>query len=114
MTVRLFQLFAWIVLGAIVALSLVTPSLRPVTVVPHGIEHAAIFALAGFAATLGYPNRPALTMAALVAFSGAVEAAQLFAPGRHARLIDFVVDAAAACIGAGIAYVAMRLRASRS
>jgi hypothetical protein len=114
MTVRLFQLCAWLVLGVIVALSLVTPSLRPVTVMPHGIEHAAIFALAGFAAALGYPNRPALTMAALVAFSGAVEVAQLFAPGRHARLIDFVVDAAAACIGAGIAHVAMRLRASRS
>jgi hypothetical protein len=113
MTVRLFQVCAWLVLGVIVALSLVAPSMRPVTILPHGLEHAAIFVIAGFAAALGYPNRPAVTMAGLVAFSGAVELAQLFAPGRHARLIDFVVDAAAACIGAAVAYLAMRLRASR-
>jgi VanZ family protein len=113
MTVRVFQVCAWLVLGVIVALSLVAPSMRPVTILPHGLEHAAIFVIAGVAAALGYPNRPALTLAALVAFSGAVELAQLFAPGRHARLIDFVVDAAAACIGAVAAYLAMRLRASR-
>jgi hypothetical protein len=113
MTVRLFRLCAWIVLGVIVALSLVAPSMRPVTVMPHGLEHAAIFAIAGFAAALGYPGRLALTMAALVAFSAAVELAQLFAPGRHARLIDFVVDAGAACIGAAVAYLLMRLRAAK-
>lgn len=114
MTIWIFRLCAWLVLGAIVALSLVTPSLRPVTVLPHGLEHAAIFAIAGFAAGLGYPNRPALTMAALVTFSAAVELAQLVAPGRHARLVDFVVDAGAACVGAAVVYLAMRLRSARS
>jgi len=113
MMVRLFQICAWLVLAVIVTLSLVKPSIRPVTILPHGLEHAAIFVIAGFAAGLGYPGRPALTMAALVLFSGVVEIAQLFAPGRHARLSDFVVDAAAACIGAALAHLAVRLRASR-
>ncbi|MGC2079363.1 MAG: VanZ family protein, partial [Xanthobacteraceae bacterium] len=36
----------------------------------------------------------------LVFFSGAVEFAQLFVPGRHARLSDFIVDAFATIVGA--------------
>jgi VanZ family protein len=34
-----------------------------------------------------------------VIFSGAVEVAQLFVPGRHARLSDFIVDSISICIG---------------
>jgi hypothetical protein len=41
----------------------------------------------------------------LVIFAGAIELAQLFAPGRHARLSDFIVDASAACIGLAAALV---------
>jgi VanZ family protein len=33
-------------------------------------------------------------------FAGFVEIAQLFVPGRHARLSDFIVDALAMCVGA--------------
>jgi VanZ family protein len=32
-------------------------------------------------------------------FSGTIEIAQLFAPGRHARIGDFILDAVAAYIG---------------
>jgi VanZ family protein len=35
----------------------------------------------------------------LVIFSGSIEIAQLFVPGRHARLSDFIVDTVAVCIG---------------
>jgi VanZ family protein len=34
-----------------------------------------------------------------VFFTGAIEAAQLLVPGRHARLIDFIVDVVAVCVG---------------
>ena len=47
---------------------------------------------------LGHPPRYS-TAIGLVLFAGAIELAQLFVPGRHARLSDFVVDALAACIG---------------
>jgi VanZ family protein len=109
----LFQIAAWLCIVAIGVLSLVAPPLRPVTVLPHALEHAGIFAAAGFAAGLGYPHRPTLTMAALVVFSGAVEVAQLFAPGRHATLRDFVVDAGAACLGLALAVLALRLWTQR-
>ncbi|MGZ6244140.1 MAG: VanZ family protein [Candidatus Binataceae bacterium] len=104
----LIQIFAWACLAAIVALSLVAPSLRPV-LLPHKIEHAAIFALAGLAIGLGYPNHAARNMIILTIFSALVELAQFYAPGRHPRVSDFVVDAAAACAGVALAAMFARL-----
>ena len=106
---RLFRLFAWICIAAIGILSLVAPSLRPVTFLPHDLEHAAIFAIAGALSGLGYPDRPIHSSAALIVFAGAIEIAQLFVPGRHARLSDFLIDALAACAGVGLAVVAASL-----
>jgi VanZ family protein len=110
-TRRLFQLAGWACVIAIAALSLVAPSLRPVTMLPHDLEHAAIFAITGFTLGLGYPNRIQLHMSALIIFAAVIELAQLYAPGRHARVIDFVVDALAACAGVAFAAILLRLRA---
>ena len=110
---RLLQLFAWACIATIAVLSLVAPSLRPVTVLPHDLEHAAIFALAGFLAGLGYPNRPALNFVAFVIFAGAIELAQIFVPERHARFSDFVIDALAACAAVGAAFVIGKLWPTR-
>jgi len=110
-TRRLFQFAGWACVVAIAALSLVAPSLRPVTILPHDVEHAAIFAITGFTLGLGYPNRTQLHMSALIIFAAAIELAQLYAPGRHARVIDFVVDALAACAGVAFATILLRLRA---
>ena len=110
---RLLQLFAWACIATIAVLSLVAPAWRPVTVLPHSLEHAAIFALAGLAAGLGYPARPALTAAAFVIFAGAIELAQIPLPGRHARLSDFAIDALAACAGVGAAFVIGKLWPTR-
>ena len=114
MTVRrLFQLCAWLSATLIGVLSLVAPALRPVTMLPHNLEHAAIFAIAGFAAGRGYPDRPLRTHVAFVTFAGAIELAQLFVPGRHARISDFVIDGAAACAGILVARFAAGLRPAR-
>jgi VanZ family protein len=66
---------------------------------PHNLEHFTIFAVTGFAFGLGYKRRHDLLAILLVMFSGAIEIAQLFVQGRHARLSDFIIDAVAACIG---------------
>lgn len=105
MTRRLFQAIGWLCVAAIVVLSLVAPSLRPVTFVPHHLEHAAIFAAAGLALGLGYPGRTAHHMVMMVIFAAAIELAQFYAPGRHPRLIDFTVDALGACAGVALAAV---------
>jgi VanZ family protein len=90
---------AWLLAVAIIILSLVPPSLRPESDLPHDVEHFAIFIAAGLAFGIGYSRKPGLVSVWLVIFAGAIEIAQILAPGRHARLSDFIVDALAACVG---------------
>ncbi len=90
---------AWCLLTIIVFLTLSPASLRPVTPVPHALEHAAIFFLAGLAFGVGYEAQTRALAIGAIAFSTALELAQLMVPGRHARLNDFFVDAVAALAG---------------
>jgi VanZ family protein len=108
---RAFQAAAWLLALAIVALSLVPPSYRPTSdITSQSFEHLAIFLALGTAFGLGYTNRFWILAGALVTFSGGIEIAQLWAPGRHARLSDFFVDAAASCIGIGLSRAFLKLR----
>jgi VanZ family protein len=104
----------WLLMLAITVLSLVPATLRPETSVPHNLEHFAIFAATGFALGFGYARRPVAIMLALVGFAGAIELAQIFLPDRHARLIDFAVDAFAVCAGAALSSLTYRVRGQRA
>ena len=53
----------------------------------------------GLAFGLAYQRYRLLTALVAVAMTGVIEVMQFWAPGRHARLSDFVVDALAACAG---------------
>ena len=109
LVINAFRIASWLLAIAIVVLSVVPPSLRPESDVPHDLEHFAIFVASGIAFGIGYSRRPGLVAIWLVIFAGAVELAQLAIPGRHARLSDFIVDALAACIGLAMAsFVAER------
>ena len=101
------RISAWFLAAAIVVFSLVPADLRPVTDVPHALEHFVIFAATGIAFGFGYGRRYSIAIA-LVTFAGVIEIAQLFVSGRHARLSDFIVDAFAACIGFLACYVVAR------
>jgi VanZ family protein len=96
---KLARIAAWVLTAAIVVLSLVPPTLRPETSAPHSLEHFTIYAATGFAFGLGYKHRHDLLAILLVISTGCIEIAQLFVPGRHARLSDFIVDTIAACMG---------------
>jgi hypothetical protein len=50
---RLFQIAGWFVAFLIVILPLVPPSLRPVTDLPHNLEHALIFLVTGASFQIG-------------------------------------------------------------
>jgi hypothetical protein len=106
---RFFQVAAWLLALAIVMLSLGPPSTRPVTGAGHNFEHLFIFVATGGAFGLGYPRRTWLLLIALVAFSGAIEVAQMMVQGRHARASDFITDAAASCLGVGLSYVLVKI-----
>jgi VanZ family protein len=99
---KIARLAAWVLTATIVILSLVPPNLRPETGTPHILEHFVIYAATGFAFGLGFSRRRHGMLAIfLVIFCGSIEVAQLFVPGRHARLSDFIIDAVSVCIGLG-------------
>jgi VanZ family protein len=106
---RLFQVAAWALAGAIVFLSLSPASARPVTAVGHNYEHLLIFLATGAAFAFGYPRRGSLLLVAMLAFAGAVEVAQMWVPGRHARLSDFIIDVFSLYCGIGISHITLRL-----
>jgi VanZ family protein len=93
---------AWLLVVTIIVLSVISPVHRPTTGASHGLEHLSIFLATGVAFGIGYPDRVRVQALALATFAGAIEIAQLWVPGRHARLSDFLVDAAAVCIGLGL------------
>src|SRR5712692_1525909 len=102
---KLFQIAAWLLVLTILWLSLVPPSHRPVTDAPHYVEHIAIFLVTGSCMGIGYPYRYWFQAIAFVIFAGSIEIAQLWVPGRHARLNDFIMDGLAAVVGVGLAWL---------
>jgi VanZ family protein len=48
---------------------------------------------------LGYTQKNVLLAFLLTLYVGVVELAQLWVPGRHARLSDFIIDAIAVNVG---------------
>jgi VanZ family protein len=101
----LLRLFAWLLAAAVAFATLGPPAYRPHIAITHDGEHALAFVLIGLAFALAYPRQKVPVAAIAVALIGALELLQLLAPGRHARLEDFVVDALAALAGFAIAAV---------
>ena len=102
----LFRLSAAILIAAVVFATLGPPRYRPHSPLGQDGEHALAFVLVGLAVGLAFPQRKWLVAAVSVVLIGLLELMQLWAPGRHARLEDFVVDAVTACVGlAGAALI---------
>jgi VanZ family protein len=99
----LLRLFAWSLAAAVAFATLGPPGLRPHSNLGQDGEHALAFVLLGVAFGLAYTSNRWLTAVLAVGLTGALELLQLWMPGRHARLEDFVVDALAACAGLAIA-----------
>ena len=98
MTITL-RIFAWLLAAAVAFATLGPPGLRPHSEFSQNGEHALAFVLLGLAFGVAYTQRGLLTATMAVAMTGGIEILQFWAPGRHARLSDFIVDAAAACTG---------------
>jgi hypothetical protein len=93
---------AWFGILAIVVLSVVPSSLRPVTGWGHQFEHFVAFALVAGIFAIGYrlPLMKLLVFAFL--FCGGIELLQLPLATRHARLSDFVIDFFASWLAIGL------------
>jgi VanZ family protein len=99
----LLKLIAWGLAAAVAFATLGPPSYRPHADLGQNGEHALAFVLVGLAFGLAYTRYRTLTALIAIAMTGLIEILQLWAPGRHARLMDFVVDALAACAGLAVA-----------
>ncbi|MCK1361105.1 VanZ family protein [Bradyrhizobium sp. 199] len=99
----LVRSIAWLLAVAVTFATLGPPGLRPHSDLGQDGEHALAFILVGLAFGLAYPRRRLLSAAAAVGLIGVLELMQFWAPGRHARLQDFLVDALTACIGFALA-----------
>ena len=112
----LVRCFAWLLAAAVTFATLGPPGLRPHADVGQDGEHALAFVLLGLAFGLAYPRRRLATAAIAVVLIGLLELMQFWAPGRHARLEDFLVDAFTACFGFALAaaadWVVTRFRAT--
>ena len=101
----ILRLFAWLLAAAVTFSTLGPARFRPHADITHDGEHVVAFFLVGVAFALAYPRQRRLAAGISVVMIGILELLQLFVPGRHARLEDFVVDALSAL--AGFALVAI-------
>jgi VanZ family protein len=105
----LLRIIAWLLTAAVTFATLGPARLRPHSDLGQDGEHALAFVLVGLAFGLAYTRHRLLTAAIAVVLIGVLELLQLWMPGRHARLEDFVVDALAACAGIAVAALLDRL-----
>jgi VanZ family protein len=111
------KLFAWCLAAAVAFATLGPPDYRPhASSLGQDGEHALAFVLLGLAFGLAYTRNRLFTAVVAVGLTGLIEILQFWAPGRHARLEDFVVDALAACVGlaAAAAFELIAKRTQRS
>jgi VanZ family protein len=95
----IFRIIAWLLAAAVTFATLGPARLRPHSDLGQNGEHALAFVLLGLAFGLAYTGNRVRTAIIAVILIGVLELLQLVAPGRHARLEDFIVDALAACVG---------------
>jgi hypothetical protein len=101
----ILRIIAWLLTAAVTFATLGPPRYRPHSALGQDGEHALAFVLVGLAFGLAYPQRRLLTAGIAVVLIAVLELLQLWMPGRHARLEDFIVDALAACVGIAVAAV---------
>ncbi len=114
----LFRIGTAALIAAVVFATLGPARYRPHSPLGQDGEHALAFVLVGLSVGLSFPRRRWRVAAMVIVLIGILELMQRWAPGRHARLEDFLVDAAAACLGlvgaAAIGWLTARLRGARS
>jgi VanZ family protein len=114
----IFRIIAWLLAAAVTFATLGPARSRPHSHLGQNGEHALAFVLLGLAFGLAYTGNRVRTAIITVILIGVLELLQFVAPGRHARLEDFIVDALAACAGfivaAAVDWAMQRLGVART
>ncbi len=99
MTSRLLRPLAWLLLAAIIFVTVSPIDLRPHTITTVDGDRALAYVVAGFVFAIAYPRHWKLVALLLIFGALAIEFLQYLSPTRHARLHDVVVKAAGATLG---------------
>ena len=101
-----FTWLGWLAAAAIVTLSVIPASGRPVTGVGFALEHLGAFFVAGGLFAVGHAASTTRLALFAVAGCGLLEILQTVQPTRHARISDLMLNAAASlcaiCLVAGL------------
>jgi VanZ family protein len=109
-TIKIARGTAWLLVLAAVFLTLAPRSFRPITGVEHHLEHFLAFTILGLVFATGYPSRRLVLALAGIAMAGLLETFQSWAPGRHANVSDFAMNAIGICVGVAFVAVIDRMR----
>lgn len=94
-----FRLFAWLLVFAVAASTLLPVEFRPATTAPASVERFLAFVVIACAFGLGRPDRRVSCALLVIAIAGTLETLQYLVPGRHGHMNEFVVKAMGAVSG---------------
>jgi VanZ family protein len=99
MNSKIVKYLAWLLLAAIIFVTVSPIGLRPHTVTSVDLDRALAYAGAGFLFALAYPHRLKTVAVLLVLGALGIECLQYLSPSRHARLQDADIKALGAFAG---------------
>jgi len=102
------RILAWVMLLAILAVTISPLNDRPHVGSGPTFERAGAFALLGLLFCLGYRRFWPVALLVVVLAAGGFEFVQALTPDRHARLADALVKAGGGVVGVGIGLLAKR------
>jgi VanZ family protein len=102
---KLLKAASWVIILGLVIATVVPADERPITGLQHHFEHFLAFALAGLTSGFAYTQSLRVNLLSASLFALALELSQIPLATRHARIGDFIVDAAASCLGIAIAHL---------
>lgn len=101
--------FAWLLLAAILFVTVSPIGLRPHTIITVTIDRAGAYAVTALLFALAYPHRWKRVALLLIASAFLFEVMQVLSPTRHAHFEDAAVKSLGVCAGLAIGYGLSRL-----
>ncbi|MFA7414049.1 MAG: VanZ family protein [Rhizobium sp.] len=108
-TVKAAKAFAWLLLAAILFVTVSPIGLRPHTIITVSIDRAGAYAVTALLFALAYPHRWKRVALLLVGSAFLFEVMQVLSPTRHAHFEDAAVKSLGVCAGLAIGYGLSRL-----
>jgi VanZ family protein len=102
---KLLRLVAWLLVAAIVVVTLGPMGDRPRTILPVDAERALAFFVVGLAFAMAYPTHIWWAVAFVIVGAIGLEWLQNLRPDRHGREADALVKIAGAVIGLGTGWL---------